>query len=38
LPLYRLAEEQVAVTVAGLDRHPVRGAGAHLAAQPVLPP
>jgi protease I len=29
LPLYRLAEEQVAVTVAGLDRHPVRGKKGH---------
>jgi protease I len=24
-PLYRLAEEDVTVTVAGLDDHPVRG-------------
>jgi protease I len=28
-PLYRLAEEEVAVTVAGLDRHPVRGKKGH---------
>ncbi|MBV9095443.1 MAG: type 1 glutamine amidotransferase [Streptosporangiaceae bacterium] len=28
-PMYRLAEEQVAVTVAGLDDHPVRGKKGH---------
>jgi len=28
-PLYRLAEEEVAVTVAGLDQHPVRGKKGH---------
>ncbi len=28
-PLYRLAEEQIAVTVAGLDRHPVHGKKGH---------
>jgi protease I len=28
-PLYRLAEEEVAVTVAGLDRHPVQGKKGH---------
>jgi protease I len=28
-PLYRLAEEEVAVTVAGLDEHPVRGKKGH---------
>jgi protease I len=28
-PLYRLAEEEVAVTVAGLDPHPVRGKKGH---------
>jgi protease I len=28
-PLYRLAEEEVAVTVAGLDDHPVRGKKGH---------
>jgi protease I len=28
-PLYRLAEEEVAVSVAGLDQHPVRGKKGH---------
>jgi protease I len=28
-PLYRLAEEEIAVTVAGLDDHPVRGKKGH---------
>ena len=28
-PLYRLAEEEVEVTVAGLDQHPVRGKKGH---------